>query len=80
MPGDSILFARGSGFTGGFVFRISGTAPRPIIFTAYGTGRLPAFSNPDWSVLHGNVFRIEGSHIVVEHLYFHDNTQSANCG
>ena len=94
-PGDSILFAKGTAYTGGFAFTSSGTAERPIVFASYsagadlirsvdrtklrdyfpryGAGRKPAFSNPDWSVLNGNVFQIAGSHIVVDGLYFHDN-------
>ncbi|HET8655361.1 MAG TPA: choice-of-anchor Q domain-containing protein [Longimicrobiaceae bacterium] len=41
LPGDSILFAKGSQYTGGFVFRSSGTAERPIYFGSYA---LPADS------------------------------------
>jgi hypothetical protein len=39
----------------------------------YGAGRLPAFSNPKWEFLNGNIFRIEGNCIVIDGLYFHDN-------
>ncbi|MBA3672671.1 MAG: right-handed parallel beta-helix repeat-containing protein [Gemmatimonadaceae bacterium] len=35
VPGDSILFARGSSYTGGFTFRSSGTAEHPIVFATY---------------------------------------------
>jgi len=95
-PGDSILFAKGSAYTGGFAFTSSGTAQKPIVFSnysvgadvilktdrtklqplfvRYGAGRNPSFSNPGWNVLNGNVFRIEGSYIVIDGLYFHDNT------
>ena len=95
-PGDSILFARGSAYTGGVIFTSSGSATKPIvishysvganvilktprtdltpIFEKYGAGPAPAFSNPDWNVLNGNVFRIEGSYVVIDGLYFHDNT------
>jgi len=95
-PGDSILFARGSSYTGGFVFPWSGTAGRPIVFSSYsagaetilqndrrklaplfekyGAGPAPRFTNPDWEVLNGNIFRIEGSYVVIDGLYFHDNT------
>lgn len=94
--GDSILFARGSAYTGGVIFTCSGTATKPIvishysvgadvilktsrtdltpIFEKYGAGPAPAFSNPDWNVLNGNIFRIEGSYVVIDGLYFHDNT------
>jgi hypothetical protein len=95
MPGDSILFAKGSNYKGGFTFNSSGTLDRPIVFSnysvgadvilktprtaltpifeKYGAGRSPAFTNPNWEVLNGNIFRIEGSHIVIDGLYFHDN-------
>lgn len=95
-PGDSILFAKGSAYTGGFVFHSSGTADHPIVFSnysagadivrstprdklgdcfiRYGAGPLPAFTNPDWNVLNGNIFRVRGNYIVIDGLYFHDNT------
>jgi hypothetical protein len=48
------------------------------LFVRYGAGRSPSFSNPDWNVLNGNVFRIEGSYTVIDGLYFHDNTNPPN--
>ncbi|MBA3786342.1 MAG: hypothetical protein H0X15_12560 [Acidobacteria bacterium] len=96
LPGDNILFARGSSYTGGFVFTSSGTAEKPIVFSSYsleadvilktprkeltpffekyGGGPAPSFTNPDWNLLNGNIFRIEGSYVVIDGLYFHDNT------
>lgn len=95
-PGDNILFAKGSSYTGGFVFTSSGTAEKPITFSTYsvgadvilktdrrqltplfekyGAGAAPSFTNPDWEVLNGNIFRIEGSYITIDGFYFHDNT------
>jgi hypothetical protein len=35
LPGDNILFARGSSYIGGFVFTSSGTAEKPIVFSSY---------------------------------------------
>jgi hypothetical protein len=75
-PGDSILLARGSSYVGGVVFRSSGAPDRPIVIAGWGTGPAPSLSNPDWSVLNGNVLRIEGSWVVVEGLYFHDNANA----
>src|SRR5690606_21489424 len=94
-PGDSILFAKGSVYEGGFVFTSSGTAGIPIVFSSYsagadlilntprrelsplweryGAGHAPAFTNPNWEHLNGNIFRIEGNYIVIDGLYFHDN-------
>lgn len=93
--GDSILFAKGSSYKGGFIFKNSGVPNRPIVFSTYavsadivlnndrkqltpffekyGAGQAPRFTNPDWSVLNGNIFRIEGSYIVIDGFYFHDN-------
>jgi Chondroitinase B len=71
-PGDSIYFARGSSFTGGFVISSSGSQTRPITFTAYGTGPAPKFTNPDYAVLNGNAIRIDGSYTVIDGLYFSD--------
>jgi hypothetical protein len=100
LPGDSILFADGSSYTGGFVFHSSGTAGKPIVFShyhigpdiihaiprskldsifiKYGGGPAPSFTNPDWTVLHGNIFQVKGSYIILEGLYFHDNTYPPN--
>lgn len=99
-PGDSILFAKGSKYKGGFVFKSSGTKEKPIVFSnysvgadvikstnrkelenifkKYGAGNPPAFSNPDWNLLNGNIFQIHASHIVINGLYFHDNTNPPN--
>lgn len=97
LPGDSILFARGSSYTGGFVFKSSGTAEKPIVFTTYsadvkivkskprnelatlfikyGAGPAPAFTNPDWNILNGNIFKILSDYIVIDGFYFHNNTK-----
>ncbi|MEJ5993780.1 hypothetical protein WG904_05040 [Pedobacter sp. Du54] len=96
LPGDSILFAKGSSYRGGFVFTSSGTSDKPIVFSTYsvgadviiktprtaltpifekyGAGTAPAFTNPDWTVLSGNIFRIEGNYIIIDGFYFHNNT------
>jgi len=96
LPGDSILFANGSKYNGGFVFNSSGTKEKPIVFSnysvgadiiistpreilspvfvKYGAGPQPAFTNPDWNILNGNIFQIHGSYIIIDGLYFHDNT------
>ena len=96
LPGDSILFAKGSSYKGGFIFTHSGTAEKPIVFSTYsvgadvilktprtelspifekyGAGQAPSFTNPEWSVLNGNIFRIEANYIVIDGFYFHDNT------
>jgi hypothetical protein len=77
-PGDVIYFARGSSYRGGFTAKDSGSAGRPITFAAFGTGPAPAFSNPDYAVLNGNVIQVRGSYVVIDGLYFHDGAQSSS--
>ena len=95
-PGDSILFADGTNYKGGFIFKCSGTIEKPIVFShyymgsdiitttpreklenlfpKYGGGPAPSFTNPDWNVINGNIFNINASYIIIDGLYFHDNT------
>lgn len=95
-PGDSILFACGSEYKGGFIFECSGNKDNPIVIASYsttpelilstprnkldslfekhGAGPPPSFSNSEWNILAGNIFHIKGSYVILESLYFHDNT------
>lgn len=75
--GDTVYFARGSEYKGGFAIRDSGEPGRPITITAYGTGPAPRFTNPEFKVLHGNVILLRGSYIVVDGLYFDGGAPSA---
>ena len=75
-PGDTIYFARGSLFTGGFTVSSSGSREKPITFTAYGEGALPTFTNSRYEHLNGNAIQITGSYIVVEKLSFYNCPQS----
>jgi hypothetical protein len=75
-PGDTIYFARGSGYTGGFGVSASGTSGSPITFTTYGSGNAPSFTNSNYSTLNGNVIQVQGKYITVDGLYF---TGCANC-
>lgn len=100
LPGDSILFANGTSYKGGFIFLSSGTPEKHIVFSnyslhpdtiraiprnkldslfiRYGGGPAPAFTNPDWNVLSGNIFHIKGSCITISGLYFFDNANPPN--
>lgn len=69
-PGDTIYFERGSRFKGGLLINSSGTPDKPIVFTAYGKGKAPTFTNLNPSVLKGNMIQITGSYLVVNGLYF----------
>jgi len=79
-PGDSILFAKNSVFEDGVIFKSSGTIEDPIIISNYGEGLLPSFSNSDGEKLHGNVFQIEGKHIILEGLSFSKCANSISQG
>ncbi len=75
-PGDSVFFARGSDFKGGFVIASSGTIKKPIVFSSYGVGPKPVFSNPDYSHQNGNAIQVRASHIAIDGLYFYNCPKS----
>ncbi len=68
--GDSVKFASGSTFAGGCTIESSATKGHPIVMTSYGFGDQPIFSNPDYSLLNGNVFQVKGSHVTIDGLHF----------
>lgn len=74
--GDRIFFAKGSSFSGGFTVQQSGTQAQPIAFASYGNGAPPLFTNPDYSVLNGNVIQVHGSFVSISGLHF---AHTANC-
>ncbi len=78
-PSDTVYFARGSTFKDGFSVSASGKAGKPIVFTAYGNGPTPIFTNPRYSQLNGNAIQITGSYIVINGLYFHNCPKSPVC-
>ncbi|MEV4168326.1 right-handed parallel beta-helix repeat-containing protein [Nonomuraea sp. NPDC049709] len=61
-PGDSVSFKRGSSFTGPLTLEANGTAARPIVVRAYGSGALAKISGgeADCVVVKGNHWRISG--------------------
>ena len=71
-PGDTVFFCRGSRFNGSLHITNSGTKDKPITYTAYGKGRAPRFTNRSYDVQKGRMIQIDGSHIVIDGLYFHD--------
>ena len=68
--GDSVRFASGATFVGGCIIESSGSDNHPIVITSYGVGDQPVFSNPDYSLLNGNVFHVKGRHITIDGLHF----------
>ncbi|MBC8181517.1 hypothetical protein H8E88_10380 [candidate division KSB1 bacterium] len=71
-PGDTVLFSRGSSFNGALHISGSGVTGRPIIYTEYGTGRAPRFTNQSYQLQKGRMIQIDGCYIVVDGLYFYD--------
>lgn len=69
-PRDTVSFARGSEFEGGFELKGSGTQNAPITLNAFGNGPMPRLSNPDTRILNGNAIRITGEYVIVDGLYF----------
>ena len=59
--GDSILFKRGETFYGAIIANKSGTAARPVVISAYGTGAKPMITGmtsvSGWVSLGGNLWR-----------------------
>jgi len=78
-PGDTVFFARGSNFKGGFIITSSGKPGKPIVFTTYGKGPKPVFTNPGYDNLNGNAIQIKGSYIVIDGLYFYNCPKSPVC-
>jgi len=78
-PGDTIRFACGSRFTGGFIIKDSGSPGKPITFTSYGHGAMPMFHNPRYSNLNGNAIQVQGSYIKIDGLYFFNCPKSPVC-
>ena len=74
--GEHIYFARGSSYHGGFLVKNSGSLSQPITVTSYDDGTAPAFTNPDFNMMNGNVIQIKGSYVVIDGLFFHDGAQS----
>lgn len=75
LPGEAVLFKRGSSWSGGLVIDDSGVAGNPITFSTYGTGNRPVFRNPGgWQVI-----TINADWVVVEGLLVQE-AQEAGVG
>ncbi len=73
-PGDAVRFKRGSHYTGPLYVNQSGTEEQHITLTDYGDpgNHAPKFTSSGLGRGNfGNCIRIRGSHVIVEHLYFH---------
>lgn len=69
-PGDSLLFKRGCKWGGTLRAKWHGTASRPILIGAYGSGNRPVIHNRASDLrnrYHANVL-VTGSHQIIEHF------------
>lgn len=72
-PGDSILFAANTSYSGFFDILFSGNKEQPVYISHYGEGAKPKLSNAgNWFVI-----RIQGNHIIVDGLELHSSTYTA---
>lgn len=70
LPGDSVLFRRGSTWIGELKITSPGNPERPILFGAYGTGGNPVITNP--SPLMGSAITILADWVIVENFQVAD--------
>jgi len=79
-PGDTIFFVRGSIFRGTISFVLSGTAQKPIVLTAAGTGNMPVINGSveltEWSQEGSNVYSTPVSTLVTD-LFLNDRRLTA---
>ena len=64
--GDSVLFRRGSSFTGNLDIQVKGRADCRVVFDAYGSGNKPCISAPDSSLYTIRVFNSD--YVTVQNL------------
>lgn len=73
LPGDTVLFKRGQIYAGKLNIAKSGTATNPIVYTNYGTGELPEFTNS----VSGVITLYGKQYIVIDGIKITDRTISA---
>jgi len=71
-PGDSVFFKRGQTFTGTLLVGGSGTAAKPIVYTAYGTGEMPELTN----IASGIITISNKQYVIIDGLELTDKTMS----
>lgn len=69
-PGDTVLFKRGSEWTGELWMTSSGTEALPVTYSAYGEGALPVLHGPTGQWL--DVVTLNADWVIVENLYIRD--------
>lgn len=72
LPGSIVNFKRGSHWEGGLAIYDSGVQDKPILFTAYGDGDRPTFSNPGNGTEWTSGIMIYADWIKLEGLKVHD--------
>lgn len=72
LPGDTVFFKRGQVYTGKLLIRSSGTAAKPIVYTPYGLGGQPEFTNTSSEI----IYVANQHHIVINRFRLIDRTMS----
>lgn len=72
LPGDTVLFKRGQTYVGKLNIAKSGTATNPIVYTNYGTGDLPEFTN----TVSGVITFYSKQYVIIDGIKITDRTIS----
>ena len=73
LPGDTVFFKRGQTYVGKLNVTKSGTATNPIVYTNYGTGTLPEFTNTGSGV----ITLYSKQYVVIDGIIITDRTISS---
>ena len=72
-PGDTVFFKRGQTYSGRLTVSRSGIAGKPIVYTNYGTGTLPEFTNTGSGV----ITLYSKQYVVIDGIIITDRTISS---
>lgn len=74
LPGDTVFFKRGQKYSGQLNLSKSGSAGKPIVYTAYGTGSIPVFDNSISDII--NIYNKQ--YIVIDGFKITDSSMDPN--
>jgi len=72
LPGDTVFFKKNESFTGTLRIIRGGNPAHPIVYTHYGVGALPEFSNHTSDVI--NLYNVQ--HVIIDGITIVDHTIS----
>ncbi len=71
-PGDTVFFKRSQIYTGKLIVGGSGTSTRPIVYTSYGLGDMPLFTNNASDI----IVMYNREYVIIDRLMITDRTMS----